>query len=205
MGDTIECRAQFNKQTSDGKALLETEELIFRGDFRVKVPLKDIKSVKVREGKLVVVSPQGTLTLELGPRAEKWAQKILNPKSVIDKLGVKAGQRVGIVGFVGPDAESFLGQLKERGVEASVGRAKAEFDAIFFLASEAKALARFATLIPSLKKNGAIWIVFPKGRKEIREADVLEQGRETGLVDVKVVAFSPVYTALKFVVPVADR
>ena len=205
MGDTIECRALFNKQTSDGKALLETEELIFRGDFRVKVPLKEIKSVKSKEGRLVVVSPQGTLTLELGARAEKWAHKILNPKSVIDKLGVKAGQRVGIFGFVGSDAESFLGHLKDRGVEASVGRAKAEFDTIFFLASEAKALARSTTLIPSLKKNGAIWIVFPKGRQAITEADVLKQGRETGLVDVKVVAFSPVYTALKFVIPVADR
>jgi hypothetical protein len=203
MGDTVQCRAHFNKQTSEGTAMLETEELIFRGDFRVKVLLKEIESIKTQEGNLVVASPQGRLILELGPRAEKWASKILNPKSVIDKLGIKEGQRVSLVGL---DDQTFLNQLKERGVEVFTGgRAKKESDVIFLLAEEAKVLERLETLKASIKRDGAIWVVFPKGKQHIKEPEVIQKGREAGLVDTKIVAFSAIYSAHKFVIPVAER
>jgi hypothetical protein len=50
-----------------------------------------------------------------------------------------------------------------------------------------------------------LWIVYPKGQKEITENDVLTAGRKSGLKDVKVVGFSPTQTALKFVIPVKER
>ena len=50
-----------------------------------------------------------------------------------------------------------------------------------------------------------LWIVYPKGRKEITERQVLDAGRAAGLVDVKVVSFSASHTALKFVRPKAKR
>jgi hypothetical protein len=51
----------------------------------------------------------------------------------------------------------------------------------------------------------ALWIVYPKGQKQITENDVLAAGRRAGLKDVKVVGFSATHTALKFVVPLSDR
>jgi hypothetical protein len=56
-----------------------------------------------------------------------------------------------------------------------------------------------------LKGAAALWIVYPKGQKDITENDVLAAGRKAGLKDVKVVGFSPTHTALKFVIPVARR
>ena len=53
----------------------------------------------------------------------------------------------------------------------------------------------------SLSSAGALWIVYPKGRQEITELQVLDAGRAAGLVDVKVVSFSATHTALKFVRP----
>jgi len=50
-----------------------------------------------------------------------------------------------------------------------------------------------------------LWVVYPKGRKEVTEDDVLGAGRKAGLKDVKVVGFSATHTALKFVVPVGKR
>jgi hypothetical protein len=47
--------------------------------------------------------------------------------------------------------------------------------------------------------------VYPKGKKEITEGDVLGAGRKAGLKDVKVVGFSATHTALKFVVAVEKR
>jgi len=41
--------------------------------------------------------PEGTAIFELGPRAQKWAEKILHPKSLLDKLGVKPGAVVSVV------------------------------------------------------------------------------------------------------------
>ena len=47
MGNEVKCRARFGKQESEGKALLETSEIIFRGDFRLKIPFATIQSIKV--------------------------------------------------------------------------------------------------------------------------------------------------------------
>ena len=60
-------------------------------------------------------------------------------------------------------------------------------------------------LLQALKSDGALWIVYPKGKQEIKEVDVLAAGRAAGLVDVKVVKFSDTHTALKFVRPKAER
>ena len=50
-----------------------------------------------------------------------------------------------------------------------------------------------------------MWVVYPKGRTDPSEVDVLEAGKAAGLVDVKVARFSETHTALKFVIPVARR
>ena len=63
----------------------------------------------------------------------------------------------------------------------------------------------FATLKKSLKQNGALWVIRPKGRPEISERAVMDAGKSAGLVDVKVISFSPTHTGEKFVIPVANR
>jgi hypothetical protein len=61
------------------------------------------------------------------------------------------------------------------------------------------------SLKASLKSNGAIWVIRPKGRTEISQGAVMAAGKRAGLVDVKVVRFSPTHTAEKYVIPVAAR
>jgi hypothetical protein len=59
----------------------------------------------------------------------------------------------------------------------------------------------------SLKPDGALWIVRPKGRPEISESAVMQAGKAAGLVDVKVkvVRFSATHAAEKFVMSIKDR
>ena len=45
----------------------------------------------------------------------------------------------------------------------------------------------------------------PKGSQDLAEREMMRAGQAAGLVDVKVVSFSDVLTAEKFVVPVAKR
>ena len=60
---------------------------------------------------------------------------------------------------------------------------------------------RIAPWVPYLKSNGGIWVVSPKGRKDLRDVDVMAAGKAAGLVDVKGCAFNDRDTALKFVIP----
>src|SRR3989304_4321398 len=99
MGLEAQCTARWKKQTSKGKALLEEKDLVFRGEFRLSIPLKEIASVEARRGTLTVKFAGGTAAFHLGAAAEKWALKIRYPRSRIEKLGVKPGMRVSVVGL----------------------------------------------------------------------------------------------------------
>ena len=202
MGSEVVCRVQFGKQMSEGKALLETSEVLFRGDFRLKIPFATIKSAKAVDGELRLQTADGLAVFHLGPTAEKWCNKILHPKSRIEKLGVKPGARVSLLGEF--DSE-FLAEVGALTKSVSNGKVVADSEWIFFAAESELDLAGLSKLSKSLKDAAALWIVYPKGQKQITENDVLAAGRKSGLKDVKVVGFSPTHTALKFVVPLEMR
>jgi hypothetical protein len=202
MGNEAQCRAQFGKQESEGKALLETSEILFRGDFRLKIPFTAIKSAKAVDGELRLQTAEGLTTLHLGAAAEKWRDKILHPKSRIEKLGVKPGAKVSLLGDF--DSE-FLKELGALTKSVSQGKVAADTDCIFFAADSKKDPGALSKISKSMKGAAALWIVYPKGQKQITELDVLAAGRKVGLKDVKVVGFSPTHTALKFVIPVSHR
>ncbi len=124
-------------------------------------------------------------------------------RSLIDKLGIAPGARVSVLGIADPDFES---QLRNRAADLSKGRVRKETDAIFFAADSTKALERLNHLRSFLKSNGAIWVVSLKGKQaRIKDVDVIAAALKAGLVDVKVVSFSATHTALKLVIPVAQR
>lgn len=202
MGNELQCKARFGKQESEGKALLETSELVFRGEFRLKISFAEMKSVKAAGGELHIAFNGGKASFALGDHAEKWAHKILHPKSRMEKLGIKLGAEVAVIGEVD---ESFRAELEEVTSAVAKGKVPADTECVFFCAESAKDLSRCAKVAKSLKGATALWIVYPKGQKGITENDVLASGRKAGLKDVKVVGFSPTHTALKFVVPAAQR
>jgi hypothetical protein len=202
MGLEASCAARWGKNQGNGKAHLDTAKLDFRGPFKLSVAFADMKKVSVIDGELRVRFSGGELALELGKAAEKWAQKILHPKGRIDKLGVKPGQRVAVVGV---EDDAFLDELRGRTEDVTVGRPRRESDAIFFGVAAKEDLGRLAALEAALKREGAIWVVRPKRVKEITERDVYEAGKAAGFVDVKVVSFSETHTAEKLVIPVARR
>ena len=201
MGLDTTCSATFNKQTSVGRVQLETDYVLFRGDFRVKLALAAITGATAKDGVLSLRSAEGTLALSLGPGAEKWAARIRSPKSRVDKLGVKPGARVTLVGL---DDATFLDELKAAGADVSA-RVRLGSDQIYVAIESARDLARFTTLLPSLASDGAMWAIRRKGVADASEAATMAAGKAAGLVDVKVVRFSETHTAEKFVRPVASR
>lgn len=202
MGSELKCTVRFGKETSEGKALLETSEVLFRGMFRLKIPFATIKSAKAVDGELRLQTADGLAVFELGSAAEKWREKILHPKSRIEKIGLKPGAQVSLLGGFDPE---FLDELKPLPGSVTKHKVAADSDTIFFAADSLKTLSAVAKIAKSLKGATALWIIYPKGQKTITENDVIAAGRKTGLKDVKVVGFSLTHTALKFVLPLDKR
>jgi hypothetical protein len=202
MGNEADCRVRFGSRASNGHARLEEKELLFRGGFRLKIPFGDVRSIEVERGIMKIAFSGGEAAFDLGPRAERWADKIRNPNGLLDKLGVKPGMKVSLLGI---DGEGFKKQLAARTDDVTEGKAAKGSDIVFVKMTEAKDAARLKQLKASIKPDGAVWVVWPKGQKGFREDDARNAGPAAGLVDVKVASFSDALSALKMVIPVKDR
>jgi hypothetical protein len=202
LGQQKSCSVRFGDKVSEGKALLEADELIFRGEIRLTIPFKQMRSVEARDGELRVAFEEGEAVFVLGAQAATWAQKILHPKSLLDKLGVKPGMNVAVVGV---EDDTFLEDLRARTKHVTVGSARSGSDMVFVAVEGPKDLGALTGLKTAIKPDGAAWVVFRKGRKDFNENDVLRGGLAAGLVDVKVVRFSDTHTACKFVIRRSER
>ena len=202
MGREAACEARVNGVAAKGRALLETEEVILPGTPRVKVPLGDLTRAEAEGDDLRLAWRGGEATLTLGAKeAAKWVEAIRNPRTRAQKLGVKAGQRVSLLGVT--DA-ALAKELAALGADVST-RARKESDAVFVQVDEAEGLDRVAKAKAGLAQDGALWVVTPRGVAGLKDTDVMRAGKAAGLVDVKVVRFSETHTANKLVVPVRDR
>lgn len=205
MGNEAQCVARLGKRKARGKALLETAEILFRsedGAMRLKIPFANIQSAAAENGHLRLEVPEGTAIFELGAKAAKWREKIVHPKTRLEKLGVKAEEEICLLGEFGED---FRAELAASTRNVSAGKITGTPSQIFFAADAVKDLSQLARAAKELKGAAALWIVYPKGQKQITENEVIAAGRKCGLKDVKVVGFSPTHTALKFVIPLEKR
>ncbi len=129
-------------------------------------------------------------------------REVLYTTPLIDKLGVRPGAKVAVLGV---REEGFQELLRARTDDVSA-RPRKDADLVFLAADSAAELARLRVLEPLIRRGGAIWVVSRKGKAAtVRDVDVIDAAREAGLVDNKVVAFSETHTALRLVVPRARR
>src|SRR5580692_866206 len=119
MGNEVKCTVRMGQETSEGRALLETSEVLFRGEFRLKIPFASIKSVKAVDGELRLETANGLAVFEMGAAAEKWREKILHPKTRIEKIGLKPGEKISLLGSFVAD---FLAELEPLGGSVTKGK-----------------------------------------------------------------------------------
>jgi hypothetical protein len=198
MGLTAECDVLCEQRTYRCKAHLEEKALILKGEFRLTLPFAEIGSLESDDERLVVHHSGPAVALVLGKDARKWAAKITDPVSLIDKLGVKQGQ---VVSVVGVDDPIFWQELRARTSKIAVGATTNDSDWIFVAVESERELARLPTFKTSLKKTGSIWAIWRKGRKELTETHIREAAKAAGLVDVKVARVSDALSGLKLMIP----
>jgi len=129
-------------------------------------------------------------------------EEFVSTRSRVEKLGVKPGSDVLLLGI---EADTdFVAELRGAGARVrSSGAARA--DMIFATFHHRDDLRRLPALVPRLHADAVLWTLRPKGSKDLSEAEMMRAGQQAGLVDVKVVSFSPILTAEKFVIPVGKR
>lgn len=126
----------------------------------------------------------------------------VSTRTRIEKLGVKTGSDVLLLGI--EKDKGFVKELKTAGAAIRTSGA-GPADMIFATFGHRDDLRRLPPLVARLKSNGVLWTLRPKGSKDLTEAEMMRAGQGAGLVDVKVVSFSDVLTAEKFVIPLARR
>lgn len=122
-------------------------------------------------------------------------------RPLLDKLGVKEGLSVAVIAI---DDAGFLADLRKR-AEVSEDKAPPGIEMVVLGVTEPEDMARLYELRDTIAREGAIWVVNPKGRKDFNSNHVRELGLETGLVDVKIASFSETHSATKFVIRKKDR
>lgn len=127
----------------------------------------------------------------------------ISTKPLLDKLGVKPGARVALIGAF---EEWFRVLLTERASSISERMPTKPVDIVFLKADSVADLIPLARLRSKIVSNGAIWVVSRKGRlATLRDVDVIQASLDAGLVDNKVVSFSETQTSLRAVIRLRDR
>lgn len=187
---------------STGRALLETDEIVVRGEGR-KVVLPRAGLTATLDGDRLHLAHGGVaVVLSLGAsEAARWAAAIAAPRGRLQKLGVGAQDRVVVLGTLDQD---FLEELAAASVTVVRRLGKDAPLVVLALPGEA-ALAKLPDVRAALAPNGVLWTVRRKGRDGLPESLVRAAAHEAGLVDVKVARFSETHTAEKWVVPKEQR
>lgn len=126
---------------------------------------------------------------------------------LLKKLGVKPGFRVALVGAPKNFKEE-LGSLP-----ATAKFTAATTDSLnlilLFVSSEKELRLKFAPLTAKLRKDGMIWVAWPKKSSgvvtDLSFNSVQHIGLDAGLVDVKICAVNEIWSGLKFVYRLKDR
>jgi hypothetical protein len=209
MGYETKCRARVDDgsgkiRDAESTVLLETDELIVRGEARVRIPRSSITKLGSGGGVLTITATAAVVSLSLGDdAAAKWKKKLEEPpKRLIDKLDVKPDAKVWLFGV---DDEALESQLAEKTAQVARGRSASNCDVVFVGVESEKELDRIARALEATNDAGAIWVIHRKGPTGVADTTIFARAKTLGLVYTKVARVSDTHTAEKLVRPVASR
>jgi hypothetical protein len=205
MGYETRCRVRVTDSTGvrasdSATVLLETDELIVRGDARIRVPRATITSVAARAGVVTVEAPVGTVSLMLGAEAAaKWKAKLEEaPKRVVDKLDVKRGMKVWLFGITDRD---LIAQVEHRAGTVVRGNPASSCDVVLVEVDSLDELERIDRAATAIIERGAVWVVHPKGKHGVPDTAIFTRAKMLGFTYTKVARISETHSAEKLVRP----
>jgi hypothetical protein len=193
MGREATTIAHWNGQSGSVKAVLESTELILRGDIRTKIARSVIHQFDVTGDALTLTTADNALVLELGSaEAQKWANALAKPPPTLaQKLGIDLVRRAFVLGQVNDEA------LKEALVDATTEDPQTATIIVAVLISERDLTA--AIHLGREMPECAIWCVSPKGKTaSITDHQIRHEMRASGYIDTKTSGVSDKLTATRY-------
>ncbi len=127
--------------------------------------------------------------------------RIGSKKSLVAKLGIKEGQRIRIINAPSK-YDLALGRLPKNVVEAGSNDSDLDFIQLF-TSSEEELRREFPKLMRSLKREGVLWISYPRTSSEIDSdltgVTVRDVGNSYGMTEVKISSLDEDWAGIKFV------
>jgi hypothetical protein len=196
MGREAIVQCQWAHQAGLCKVLLESNELIVRGELRRRVPMASLRDVSVNNDELQFTVDGCAVSISLGSAlAERWAKALSTPPpSLAKKLGISPASRVLV-----------LGEIQSKELDAAIVEAETtgaqDANLVIIPANNTHDLNLALNRLAKRPLNHVpLWIVYPKGSAgALGETSVREILRELGYVDTKVASVSSAFTALRFV------
>ncbi|XDD46615.1 DUF3052 domain-containing protein [Leptospira sp. WS39.C2] len=129
-------------------------------------------------------------------------------KSVIEKLGIKENMFLYFLNLPKDQNMEDWGKLPDQ--VSIVTSLRKDLDFIHYFSKQEKEFkTTFPNLIPYLKRNGMIWVSWPKKTAKIvsdmNENLIRNFALELGLVDIKVCAIDTTWSGLKLVIRKSNR
>jgi Protein of unknown function (DUF3052) len=122
---------------------------------------------------------------------------------LLDKLGIRPGMRVALIDI---DDDTIRPLIRDRTSDLTEGWPEPDTDVVLLGAESMGALGMLEELATRIRPNGAIWVVSRKGKTAtLRDLEVIEAAKASGLVDNKVASFSATHTSQRLVIPVHLR
>ncbi|MFA5943930.1 MAG: hypothetical protein WC876_05645 [Candidatus Thermoplasmatota archaeon] len=202
MGTIVQGTVTVGGQKVNTKADFASDHVTFSGGRRGEVPYTKVEVLGTARGILRLRVDGAIMEFPLGSKVDRVAAKVRKPPTLMEKLGVKANLSCAVINV---EAKAFLIELEKANPDAHIGAPAKPVDLLFVAVRGRDELDRIADSVDHVKPDGGMWVVYPKGRRNLREVDVLAAGRAAGLKDIKVARVSTSLTALKFVFPVDER
>jgi hypothetical protein len=120
--------------------------------------------------------------------------------SLLQKLQLKAGQRLVVLNAPGDYAERLAAELT--GIELRQHSADAAEAVLLFASSLAEAERLMPEAIRAVKQDGLLWVAYPKGssgiKTDINRDTLWRTSESTGWRPVRQVAMDTVWSAIRF-------
>ena len=192
MGLELETTCTHAGQTYKVKALLESTELILRGELKRKLPLISLTNVRATNKALNFNANGESYNLALtADKAATWAKKIASPPpSLAKKLGISAEALAFVIGKT---------DYAELDVALNGNTTSASTQAAIFI-SVVRSEAELSTALKAYGKAQApLWLINVKGPKSaLGENTIRDQLRALGFKDTKTCAVSATLSGTRY-------